>query len=314
MSSEGNSLSNTSALSVRPLSVRQAPQDGDAGAATASGEICVRTFSEYREDTSAELRLTLRDSQQWIFVYSGAGSIDLDGATFAVRSGTVIAVPSGTVCILRLDPRSEGICLRVRDAYFQSQVVTAVPALAQGTTPYWEAYYTPIVFNELTGDFNRKHRDKLRRELLTARERIGLGCDAAVAGYMLVIMFETQLIAARRPPGPGVRSDAQTGARGLVMEFRSLIEQHFLRHLQVLDYCTLLDVTPRRLSQLCAEAMGTKPLTLIHNRLVLEAKRELLYSRKSVAAIAAALGFEDVCYFSRFVKQHTGKTPIEFRR
>jgi AraC family transcriptional regulator, transcriptional activator of pobA len=48
--------------------------------------------------------------------------------------------------------------------------------------------------------------------------------------------------------------------------------------------------------------------------LILEAKRELSSSRKPVGAIAAALGFADVGYFSRFVKQHTGKSPNAFRR
>jgi AraC family transcriptional activator of pobA len=56
------------------------------------------------------------------------------------------------------------------------------------------------------------------------------------------------------------------------------------------------------------------PLALIHERLILETKRELLLSEKSVGAIAAALGFADVGYFSRFVKQHTGKSPIALRR
>src|SRR5271154_6968795 len=66
-------------------------------------EICVRTLSECRDATDPELRLTSRDSRQLIFVYSGAGSIELDGSAFDVRPGTAIAVPSGTLCTLRLE-------------------------------------------------------------------------------------------------------------------------------------------------------------------------------------------------------------------
>jgi AraC-like DNA-binding protein len=62
------------------------------------------------------------------------------------------------------------------------------------------------------------------------------------------------------------------------------------------------------------EATGIKPLTLIHERLVLQAERELLYSGKTVGTIATVLGFRDVAYFSRFIKQHTGRSPIELRR
>src|ERR1700678_1161508 len=48
------------------------------------GEICVRTFSECRNATDPELRFTSSDSRQLIFVYSGAGTIELDGTAFDV--------------------------------------------------------------------------------------------------------------------------------------------------------------------------------------------------------------------------------------
>jgi AraC family transcriptional activator of pobA len=267
-----------------------------------------------REGEGCELDLTARDCRQQIFVYSGVGSIELDGAAFDVRPGTTISAPAGTICVLRQGPSSEGICLRVRDTYFRSQVVPALPALAHSGSPYWQAYYTPVVFDDLTGDSKRERREDIMRELIRTRQRLGLGCDPAVTAYMLVIMFEQLLRAAKQPGNTTVQSHAQTSARSLVLEFRSLIEQNFVRHLQVHDYCALLKVTPRRLSHLCAQAMSVKPLALIHERLILEARRELLFSTKSVGAIAAELGFADVGYFSRFVKQHTGKSPIALRR
>jgi AraC family transcriptional activator of pobA len=295
--------------------IHRAPRDiTSTERRSGDGDICVRTFSECRNATAPELRFTSNDSRQLLFVYSGAGAIELDGSAFDVRPGTTIAVPSGTLCALRLEPCAEGICLKIRDTYFRSQVIAALPALAQTGSPYWQAHYTPIVFNDLVDDSKRARRNEMMRELLAIRKRFGLDCDPAVAAYMLVIMFEVQLSAAKQPRDPSMGSHAQMSARGLVHEFRSLIEQNFTRHLQVHDYCALLKVTPRRLSQLCTQAMSAKPLALIHERLILEAKRELLSSRKPVGAIAAALGFGDVGYFSRFVKQHTGKSPNAFRR
>jgi AraC family transcriptional activator of pobA len=295
--------------------IRLAPRDIiSSDRRSGDGEICVRTFSECRDATDPALRLTSSDSRQLIFVYSGAGAIELNGTAFDVRPGTTIAVPSGTLCTLRLEPHAQGICLKIRDAYFRSQVLASLPALAQTSGPYWQTHYTPIVFNDLVDDSKHARRKEVMRELMATRKRFGLDCDPAVAAYMLVIMFEVQLRAAKQPRDPSMESHAQMSARGLVHEFRSLIEQNFTRHLQVHDYCALLKVTPRRLSQLCTQAMSAKPLALIHERLILEAKRELLSSRKPVGAIAAALGFADVGYFSRFVKQHTGKSPNALRR
>jgi AraC family transcriptional regulator, transcriptional activator of pobA len=307
----GNGLDASSGAAA----IHLAPRDSiSSERRSGDGEICVRTFSECRNATDPELCFTSNDSRQLIFVYSGAGAVELDGTAFDVRPGTTIAVPSGTLCTLRVEPRAEGVCLKIRDTYFRSQVIAALPALAQTGSPYWQAHYTPIVFNDLVDDSKRARRNEMMRELMATRKRFGLGCDPAVAAYMVVIMFEVQLSAANQPRDPGMESHAQMSARGLVHEFRSLIEQNFTRHLQVHDYCALLKVTPRRLSQLCTQALSAKPLALIHERMFLEAKRELSSSRKTVGAIAAALGFGDVGYFSRFVKQHTGKSPNAFRR
>jgi AraC family transcriptional regulator, transcriptional activator of pobA len=302
---------NTRATSVarrasRELVDRAQPERNDS-------PVQVSALSEWLQPHAPELHLTAADSPQFLFVHSGGGSIELDGAAFVLRPGSTVAVPSSTVCILRLQPNSEGICLKARESYFRSEVVTTLPTLIEAGERFWKAYYTPTVFHDFAGDANRARRDDVLRELVMVKRRLGMGCDPAVTAYLIVVMFEPHLITARQMP-VNAFNNAETSARGLVLEFRNLVEQNFLRHLQVHDYCELLNVTPRRLSQACGLAMGVTPLSIIHDRVILEARRELVYSKKSVATVAAGLGFEDVGYFSRFVKQHTGKSPIGFRR
>lgn len=52
---------------------------------------------------------------------------------------------------------------------------------------------------------------------------------------------------------------------------------------------------------------------VLHARLLVEAKRQLLYTVRSSSTIAYGLGFKDPAYFSRFFKRATGKNPREFR-
>ena len=52
---------------------------------------------------------------------------------------------------------------------------------------------------------------------------------------------------------------------------------------------------------------------MVHDRLVLEAKRQLAFSNRNVKEICYELGFEDPAYFSRFFRNHTGTSPHEFR-
>jgi AraC family transcriptional regulator, transcriptional activator of pobA len=293
---------------------QEGAQLASAGGVARGAEVRASKLSELLPGDGAELRLTSSDTRQLLYVHAGRGSIELDGSLFEARPGTSVSVPAGTVCILRFHSGSEGFLLQVGDIYFRSHVATALPALISNSAPYWRGYFTPLVFADLLPQTQRKRRDALMAELLATRSRLGLGCDPAVAAYLLLIMFEPQLQAAQERHKPDIVPHARAAGRRLVLEFRSLVNQNFARHWQVSAYCAWLNVTTRGLSQACVEATGVKPLTLIHERLVLQAERELLYSSKTVGTIAAVLGFRDVAYFSRFIKQHTGKSPTELRR
>jgi len=58
---------------------------------------------------------------------------------------------------------------------------------------------------------------------------------------------------------------------------------------------------------------GKTVTQLIHDRIILEANRELVFSTKTVKTIAFELGFDDPAYFSRFYRKQKRETPAEFR-
>src|SRR5690606_39971631 len=53
---------------------------------------------------------------------------------------------------------------------------------------------------------------------------------------------------------------------------------------------------------------------IILQRIILEAKRMLLFTDESSKAIAYHLRFEDPSYFSRCFKRKTGYSPLNFRQ
>jgi AraC-like DNA-binding protein len=56
------------------------------------------------------------------------------------------------------------------------------------------------------------------------------------------------------------------------------------------------------------------PIQMIHTRIIIEAKRLLYYSNKSIKQITYELGFEDPAYFTNFFKRNTTQSPVEFRK
>ena len=94
-------------------------------------------------------------------------------------------------------------------------------------------------------------------------------------------------------------------------EFNHLLEKHFREWHAVADYADALNIAPKSLNKRFAK-LHASPSQLIKERLILEAKRQLLYSDKSVKEVAYSIGFEDTSYFSRFFKKQTGKSPTDF--
>jgi AraC family transcriptional activator of pobA len=99
----------------------------------------------------------------------------------------------------------------------------------------------------------------------------------------------------------------------LFREFQSLVERHYREEHEVAGYAGRLHISPGHLNERVKEQSGKTAIHHIHARMVLEAKRQLLYSDLSVKELADELGFGDPAYFNRWFKRLTGETPIGYR-
>jgi AraC family transcriptional regulator, transcriptional activator of pobA len=97
-------------------------------------------------------------------------------------------------------------------------------------------------------------------------------------------------------------------------EFLELIETHMASHKQVSDYAGMLNLSSYQLNAITKTTLGKTSSQLIDESLILEAKRYLLATSDQVNQIAYDLGYEDISYFSRFFKKHTGYSPEAFRQ
>jgi AraC family transcriptional activator of pobA len=108
----------------------------------------------------------------------------------------------------------------------------------------------------------------------------------------------------------------QEGARSAAhfQHFTDLIEIHFEQHHPLTFYASQIGITAAHLNTLCRQQVGKTALDLIHARILLEAKRSLIYTSMRVALVSHSVGFADPAYFTRFFKRMTGSSPKQFRR
>jgi AraC-like DNA-binding protein len=107
----------------------------------------------------------------------------------------------------------------------------------------------------------------------------------------------------------------------LVNEFFSLLNQQFpvdspessLKLLTPAHFADLLHVHVNHLNSVVKKYSGKTTRTIIHERIVAEAKTLLRNTNWNIAEIAYALGFEYPSHFNKYFKQFTATTPVEFR-
>lgn len=99
----------------------------------------------------------------------------------------------------------------------------------------------------------------------------------------------------------------------LIREYNFLVEQNFRTKHTVAQYAKILNKSPKTLSNLFSKISSKTPLQFIQDRRMLEAKRLLHHTDKSVKEIAYEIGFEDLQTFGRFFKNAEGISPTDFK-
>jgi AraC family transcriptional activator of pobA len=113
---------------------------------------------------------------------------------------------------------------------------------------------------------------------------------------------------------PVATSAPQSSYPSVVQAYLEMVEQHFRDTLRTSEYASLLGVTPGYLNVLVKGTTGKRASEVLHQRILLEAKRLLRHTDASIAEISSYLAFADTSYFTRFFHRATGLRPTAFRQ
>jgi AraC family transcriptional activator of pobA len=136
------------------------------------------------------------------------------------------------------------------------------------------------------------------------------GYRLAMRGLLALIAIGVARLAASR---------ARTGsvtlhpADSTVAHLRALVDEFFRSERQLGFYAEKLAMTVDRLNDHVKRATGVTAGHLIRQRVLTEAKRQLVFTAQPIQDIAEELAFADPSHFARFFRKHTGTTPHEFR-
>jgi AraC-like DNA-binding protein len=169
------------------------------------------------------------------------------------------------------------------------------------------------IFN-VQGEFSCLRLDKTAAEELGGIYQLLLGEYQKPSGEMVIIkallkVFLLKLIKVKEQEFTGHDIHQKR-----VYEFLMLLESNYLQVRNIDFYAGKLDISSKRLNQILKDKLGKTGTQIIHDRIILEAKRLIIHSERNIKEIAYELGFSDRPYFSRFFKKQTNQTPDEFQK
>lgn len=239
---------------------------------------------------------------QMIFVVRGGGVVLADGGRSQYRPPALLLMPAGSVHGFEFEPGTTGHVVSVSDELLREMMQREAGVAA--------LFSRPATLELRDRALRSTDLAQAVRQLAREFARPDAGDGLALHGWLEVLLGNA-LRLARDLPNP---ADPLVGQRRQLMSrFGELLERRYRDNHSVADFASALHVSESRLRNTCLAATGQSPIQLIHARVLLEAKRQLHYTNKSVREIAFALGFDDPAYFTRFFSRRAGVSPREFR-
>ena len=246
-----------------------------------------------------------RNLFQILLIERGGGEMSFEAAIVPFAAPAAILVPATTAHGFRFQPQ-------VTDGWVLSFTEDVADALGdqsgEALSRLKSLAADPLVPLANAAETSRLSAlcAELDEESSVAREGYKLSMRALLA-LIAIEVVRSAVSRARTGSVTLARADAR------VEELRRLVDEHFRKQRLISFYAEKLAMTPDRLNDHVKRATGVTAGHLIRQRVLTEAKRQLVFTNQPIHEIAYDLAFSDPSHFTRFFRKQTGTTPQAFR-
>ena len=241
------------------------------------------------------------DFLQILYIQSGGGQILLGHTKQPIQSPSLVIAPRLIPHGFNFDKDIQGYVLTINQSHLQQLLAFDMSLL--------ELIEVPI---QLAFDTNQEDWRGIEWTLSMLSKEFANSQSwrsALVFNHLLNLLISI----ARVLPRANIQASKGSRAASHVERFKKLLDSRFREHLSIQSYAQELGITQTQLNRVCRSVLGKSALDLTHQRLLVEAQRDLIYTGISIKEIAYTLGFADEAYFTKFFKRLTDKSPSQFR-
>jgi AraC family transcriptional activator of pobA len=228
---------------------------------------------------------------------NGKGTHNIDFTSYEVDNHSLFFMRPGQVHDLILKVESTGYIMQFRDEFYTPKGKATNQLIRKASN---------INFYQLSVEGFKKLQSILTYIFLEYGEK-NERYEDVIKANMDIFFIELVRQHSSSPSNAGLYQQERLD------KFLELLETNILTHKQVSQYASMLNLSAYQLNAIAKTALGKTSSELINEQIILEAKRCLLATSNQVNQTAYRLGYEDVSYFIRFFKKHTGYSPEAFR-
>ncbi|CAN5391653.1 AraC family transcriptional regulator [soil metagenome] len=265
-----------------------------------TGRFNIRTVEDILDGKDLAQDLHRHDFFFILALQKGKGRHEIDFTSYDIGDNSIFILRPGQVHQLTLNAGCTGFLAEFDTAFYHPTDKPANQRLIKAG-------------NKNHCAFEEQRFKKLQVRLSHIFEEFTLKQD----GYIEVIKANLTVFfvefTRQSSNAPVTEKSASTYIQERFEEFTALAGTHITTHKQVSQYAGLMNLSIYQLNAITNATVGKQASSIIHEQIILEAKRYLLATPNQVKDIADLLGYEDISYFIRYFKKHTGYSPEVFR-
>ena len=235
-----------------------------------------------------------------LIVTKGIGKHQIDLKEYDLRAGTVLKIAKGQVHAFQTNPIYQGYLILFTEEFVINYFSKSSFKLISHLYNYYLS--SPIAFDKTN---SKKLIGDLTAEL--SHE------NAFAQNNIIAAILDLYLLKLERASTAKAIQFKESKGQDSFMQFKKLVENDYTKTRNVKDYADKMFVTTKYLNKVVKAFTINTAKAFIDEYVVLEAKREIVSTQKSLKEIAYSMGFDEVTNFTKFFKKHSYTTPKAFR-
>lgn len=270
-----------------------------------NGNLAFKLFSF--EDNGYFDKIQRNNYFSLIWVFNGNGKLKADFAEYEFQGNSLFAfAPYQPYMISTANP-IKGIAIYFHPEFFC--IYKHHKEVSCNGILYNNVYQPPFI----TVDENSAATFKmLCQQIETEMQNPDLAQYELLVSYLKIFLITASRLKAQQQPS-AAESLKNNKEPFILQKLKDALEENFKTKHSPAEYAEMLFITPKALAKMTKTHFNKTLSSLINERIIIEAKRELYLTDKTVKEIAWELGYEDEYYFSRFFKINANVSPQVYR-